>query len=134
MVYEMIITVDKGELLGKLRVNRDKHRTVFLDALEGYRKEAIRTLKTHIKALEEGRSPVVMINLNRPEDHTRDYDRVIGMLEMDKSPEFRLDAVTYGNYVNDDWRWKREWAKLSSSYANQSYTSNYGEIEDDGAY
>jgi hypothetical protein len=132
MAYEMIITVDKADLLVKLRENREKHRTVFLAALDGYKKQATEILKSHIRAIEEGRTPLLVISLARPEDHTRDYDRVIGMLEMDKSGEFRLDAVTYGNYVNDDWRWKREWARMSSSYARDSYTSNYGEIEDNG--
>ena len=130
MVYEMIVNVKKDELISVLKANRDRHRTVFLAALEGYRQEALRTLKEHIRAIEEGRTPAIVITLARPEDHTRDYDHVIGMLEMHQGDEFRLDGQTYRNYVGDDWSWKRQWAKLSSTYANQSYTVNYGEEED----
>ena len=131
MVYEMIIEVDKTALLTVLEENRRKHRTVFLAALEGYRKEAIRSLNAKVKALSEGRSPAIHIMLDRPEDHTHDYDRVIGMLKMDKSPTFRLDQITYGQYVNDDWSWKRHWAKMSSGYASQTYTDNYTVVDPD---
>lgn len=129
MGYEMIIEVDKAQLLEVLKENRTKHRTVFLAALDGYRKEAIHQLNARIKALSEGRAPKIYLILDRPEDHTRDYDRVIGMLEMDKSPTFRLDQMTYGQYVNDDWTWKRQWAKMSSSYAGDTYAENYHVVE-----
>jgi hypothetical protein len=135
--YEMIITVDKGELLAKLRENRDKHQTVFQAALEGFRREAIRVLRNHISMMEgAGLGTLVKIGsldvrLSRPEDHTRDYDRVIGMLEMDQGITFRLDQQTYRNYVDDDWTWKQSWSKLSLRYAPDSYTSNYGD-DDDG--
>jgi hypothetical protein len=134
MVYEMIVNVDKAELLGVLRVNRGKHRAVFLAALSGYREEAIRVLDEQIKMIEAGKSPAINLRLDRPEDHTKDYDRVIGMLEMDQSDVFRLDSATYSRYVDDDWTWKRQWAKLSSSYADQLYTQNYGAVDegDDG--
>jgi hypothetical protein len=133
MVYEMIVNVKKDELIAKLKENRDRHRTVFLAALEGYRAEAYRVLSSYIKQIEEGRTPVFSVGtlLSRPEDHTKDYDHVIGMLEMDQSDVFRLDQQTYRNYVGDDWSWKRQWAKLSSAYAGRSYTENYG-VDDDG--
>jgi hypothetical protein len=131
MGFEMIIEVDKTQLLSVLEENRVKHRTVFLAALEGYRKEAIRNLNAKVKALSEGRSPNIHIMLDRPEDHTRDYDRVIGMLKMDKAATFRLDQMTYGQYVNDDWSWKRQWAKMSSSYANEVYNNTYTVIDQD---
>jgi hypothetical protein len=131
MGYEMIIEVDKTDLLAVLKENRRKHRTVFLAALDGYRKEAVRQLNAKVKALSEGRAPAIHIMLDRPEDHTRDYDRVIGMLEMDKSPTFRLDQMTYGQYVTDDWTWKRQWAKMSSSYAGETYAANYTVNDDD---
>jgi hypothetical protein len=128
---EMIITVDKVDLLAKIRDNRGRHRTVFLAALEGYKQEALRTLRGHIKAIEAGKIPPVSFSLARPEDHTRDYDRVIGMLEMDQGVTFRLDQGAYQNYVDDDWTWKRQWSRLSSSYAPGEYSKNYTVVDDE---
>lgn len=129
--YEMIITVAKDELLAKIKDNRDKHRTVFLAALEGYKREAIRVFNAHIREIEEGKARAVSVSLTPPEDHTRDYDRVIGMLEMDQGDTFRLDQGTYQSYVDDDWMWKRQWSKLSSTYAPASYSRNYTVDDDD---
>ena len=131
MVYEMIINVDKSELLSVLEANRARHRTVFLAALDGYKKEALRVLRDQIKAIEAGKAPALHLILDRPEDHTRDYDRVIGMLKMDKYDTFRLDQDTFKKYVDDDWTWKRQWSKMSSNYAPASYTQNYKAVDDD---
>ncbi len=123
---EMMITVNKSALLEKMKDNRAKHRQVFLDSLEGYRKAAIAELETQVKNLQNGRTPVIRFTLSRPVDHTREYDRVIGMLEMDKGSEFSLDEQTYAQYVDDDWHWKRQWLRMSSSYAAGSTIANYG--------
>jgi hypothetical protein len=130
MAYQMLITVNKTDLLTILTRNRDKHRTVFEDSLKGYKQRMIDILQDEIRQLERGRIPDIRILYSRPEDHTRDYNRVIGMLEMDKNPEFTLDETTYRQYVDDDWSWKRQWAKMSNTYATQSYTSAYGEYDD----
>lgn len=124
------ITVKKDELLAVLESNLVKHRTVFEDALEGYRKHAIEVLNTKIAALKAGRQPAINIMLDRPEDHTRDYERVIGMVKADIGDTFELSEQDFGQYWHDDWNWKRQWAKLSSSYAAESYTTNYGGMPD----
>jgi hypothetical protein len=130
---ELTITVNKADLLAKMKENRDKHRQVFIDSLEGYRKALLDELEAHVKDLQNGKAPVIHIGLPRPTDHTREYDRVIGMLEMDKGSEFTLDETTYAQYVDDDWHWKRQWLRMSSSYAAGSTISNYGAdaLEDD---
>jgi hypothetical protein len=130
--YEMRITVSKQELLRVMKENRSKHRTVFLAALEGYRQEARRVLENELKRIADARRPhEIRILLAVPEDHTRDYDRVIGMLEMDTGDTFALDERTYAEYVTDDWGWKRAWASTASIYAAESYAANYGGADDD---
>lgn len=128
---ELTITVNKAELLAKMRENRTKHRKVFEDALQGYRTHAMEVLEEHLKDLEKGRIPEIRVTLVRPQDHTKDYDRVIGMLEMDKGSEFPLDEHTYARYVDDDWDWKRQWLRMSNHYAAGSTQAAYGVVEDD---
>lgn len=123
---EMTITVNKQDLLAKMQENRDRHHQVFLESLEGYRAVALNALEGQVKDLRDGRTPEIRIILARPEDHTREYDRVIGMLQMDKGSEFTLDEVTYARYVDDDWQWKRQWLRRMSEYAAGSTISNYG--------
>jgi len=121
----MEITVSKTDLLDILRANRAKHRETFEAALQGYAAEAKNLLEKHLESLRQGRTPAISIILDRPEDRTRDYSRVIGMLEMHQGDTFTLDETSYAQYVDDDWQWKRQWLKLSSAYAPESVTKNY---------
>lgn len=125
-MYEMIITVDKNELLAAMRANRDRHRTVFEAALAGYRDHVLEILEEHIAGLREGRTPETRIVVSRPEDHTRDYDRVLGMLSMHNGDTFELDEDTYARYVDDDWAWSRQWIAMSRSYAPEVTSASYG--------
>lgn len=122
----MIITVNKQDLLEKMLANRDRHHQVFLDSLVGYKNAALEIIEAQVKELQEGRTPDIRIILDRPVDHTREYDRIIGMLKMDKGSEFTLDERTYSQYVDDDWTWKRQWLRRMSDYAEGSSISNYG--------
>lgn len=124
-------TVKKNELLGILRENRDKHRSVFTAALDGYRAESRKLLEEHLQWLSEGRTPKIYIILSRPEDHTRDYDRIIKMLEMEVAETFTLTEDRFAQYVMDDWRWKRDWLKMSNRYASASTVQAYGVVQED---
>src|SRR5580698_9990020 len=103
------ITVKKDELLDVLNRNRAKHREVFDAALEGYRAHAIVVLEAKVRALSHGKQPEIRIMIERPEDHTRDYDRVIGMVNADQGDTFELSETDFAQYWEDDWSWKRQW-------------------------
>jgi hypothetical protein len=119
------ITVPKDELIQVIETNRDKHRTVFNEAMLGYAKEAETILQTYLNDIRMGKVRKIQIILDQPEDHTRDYDRVLGMLRMDIGDTFELDEQSYKQYVDDDWTWKRAWIDTSTQYAAASVYENY---------
>jgi hypothetical protein len=124
---EMKITVSKQQLLHTVKENRAKHRAVFLAALDGYRKEARRRLEEELKMLSAARAPgKITVILDQPQDHTRDYDRVIGMLDMHAGEMFTLGEKAYAQYVEDDWDWRRAWGQTVSAYTTD-YLETYGE-------
>jgi len=123
----METTVRKDELIAILRQNRDRHRGVFEAALHGYRERAAELLENKLEDLEAGRTPEIRILLSRPEDHTRDYDRTIKMLEMDTGDTFTLSEPNFARYVMDDWDWKRQWLRMSSQYAADATSREYGD-------
>lgn len=110
------VTVDKDELLTALQENREGHREIFEQALEGYRTRAIEILQGHINDIERGAVERVQVSLPRPEDHTKDYDRAIRMVEMSVDNEITLDEMDFQRYVLDDWNWKREFVATSAMY------------------
>ena len=48
----------------------------------------------------------IHVSLPVPEDHTRDYDRVIRMVEMHRGETLELDQEHFAQYVMDDWGWR----------------------------
>jgi len=129
------VTVKVDDLMAKIQDNRDKHRAVFEDALAGFKDAAVKALNERVEKIRTGKRGVnLYVSLAEPSDHTRDYDRVIGMLEMHKAAgndTITLAESDAARYVNDDWEWKRQWARLSNSYASKSYASKYGEYNED---
>ncbi len=53
-------------------------------------------------------------------DMTKEYDRVIKMLEMSVDTQIELSSSEFQNYVMDDWAWSDN-AKLS----NSTYTAKW---------
>jgi len=113
---ELTTLIPKDDLLYRLRANRDVHRALFLKALSGYRKKAIEELDAAIERIKGGSPKNVYVALRAPEDHTRDYDRVIEMIEMDVRSEIILSEDKFASYVQDDWTWKREFVASTTEY------------------
>lgn len=122
----METTVEKIDLLKILKENRGKHRGVFEAALEGYRKAVISRLVGHIQELRNGHYPETKIVVPIPADHTGDYDRTIKMLEMSIHSTYTLTDYEFGQFVMDDWDWKRQWVATNSVYAAAEIGKAYG--------
>jgi hypothetical protein len=110
------VTVKKAELLAAIRKNRDTHNTTFLSAQEGYRAQAIEELDRMLKDAREGKKIRRSVELVEPEEHTRDYDRVIRMLEMSTAEEIMITEKQFSQYVLDEWGWMRAFAQSTSRY------------------
>ena len=124
------IKVKKAELLAILEKNRDAHHGIFLEAQEGFRKVVISELEKHLKLARNGKQQIKQyMALPEPEDHTRDYERVISMLKMDLSDTVELSERDYAQYVQDDWAWKRQFLGTNRIYSAKaaSLADDFGE-------
>ncbi len=107
----------KKKLLEAIKGNRDQHQHVFEEALLGYKEKIIEVLEEN---LEDARTGVMIdetIYLQRPVNHTRDYDRVLMMLEMSDDETHELSEQEFAQYVMDDWSWKRQFLMTNSAYS-----------------
>ena len=111
------IKVKKEELLAKLKENKDTHRKIFLEAQEGYRTLVIEQLETMLSDARGGKKINRHLSLSEPTDQTRDYDRVIRMLEMSQDDVVELSEHDFAQYVLDDWSWKRNFLVSNSVYS-----------------
>jgi len=120
------VKVKKQDLLGKVKVNREKHISEYEEAVVGYKAAAIQEiergmnkLKRQVSELREGevvRLAAVSFNLQVPENHARDYDQVIEMLTMSVDEELSIRSDEFACYVMDNWEWKDDFVNVSNVY------------------
>lgn len=77
-----------------------------MKAQEGYREEVVAELDRMLSDARNGKPIKRAIALPEPIDHTRDYDRVIAMLEMSVDEDIELMSHEFDQYVLDNWQWK----------------------------
>lgn len=110
------VVVGKEELLAVLRQNRARHREVFLEAQEGFRKRAIAELDRSLADARAGNEVRLAVRLPEPEDHTDDYDREIRMLEMHQHAQVMIRAQLFDQIVMDRWGWSNTFNTTNSAY------------------
>jgi len=114
------IKVNKDKLITILKSNRDKHRQIFLEAVDGYRKRLLKELEDQVEQVKQGKHIDRIVHFPEPQDQTKDYERVIGMLEMSNDTEIELSEANYAQYVMDDWQWSREWLHNQQRYSTHA--------------
>lgn len=108
---------EKKELVSIVEDNRKEHRKIFEQAVKGYRKKVTKELEDHIERIKNGDLVYVSVHYPQPADHTRDYDRLLKMLDMTKDDKIPLSETQFAQYVLDDWDWKRQFLTTNSSYS-----------------
>jgi hypothetical protein len=67
-----------------------------------------------------------------PQDHSRDYDRAISMMQSSVFDEVRLSCEEYDAYVLNNWEWKQNFLDANAGYFNtmRSRQSVFGKRAD----
>lgn len=111
------VTLKRDELLESLSDNRKGHRQAFLDAQEGWKAIILNELETRLADARAGRRYSAAFHFPEPEDHTKDYDRVIRMVEMSVDDHLTISEHDFAQFVMDDWEWKANWTASNSRYS-----------------
>lgn len=112
------VKVNKSELLEALKKNKENHKKLFDEAQENFRKRIIEELDRRLADAKADRSVQLYIDLPEPEDHTKDYERVIKMVEMSQDEILEISREDFAQYVMDDWAWRRAWVANTLSYTS----------------
>lgn len=119
-----------GDLVEIIRANRETHHAIFEEAQVGYRKAVIKDLDERLREAREGKRILRAAIMREPEDHTRDYDRVLKMLDMCSESHVELNEDEFGQYVMDDWSWKRNFLFANSAYSTTATAALAEQNED----
>jgi hypothetical protein len=101
----------------KLTENRDQHQKCYLEARDGYLNEAQKRLDRAMQRLRDGEAIALHFDLHVPEDHTRDYDTVISMLEAHQQDTLELNSSEFRMFVEDEWDWSDHWLLSNAGYS-----------------
>ena len=118
------VKVSVERLLEILKVNKKRHSDAVNELMVAYREKVIEELDKALTAAREGKVIITDLNLVRPLNMTKYYDRAIGMLEMTVDTEIDIAQEEYSNYVLDKWHWSSSVLSSSSSYSTSSSTSS----------
>ena len=113
------IVVKKDHLLEVLRDNRYAHEATYNEAITAFREMAIEKLECFLEDVRAGGEVPDYLGLTEPVSHSEDYNRVIDMLTMDVADTVELDEQEFSQYVQDNWHWKRDFVRMSSTYIAQ---------------
>jgi NOL1/NOP2/fmu family ribosome biogenesis protein len=115
-----IIKVSRVKLLDTLKKNREVHAAEYELAEKGYWIKVEEALKANLKEIRKtGKTDLAGYwNLRGPENHTKDYDLVITMMEYSVEDVIELDQQRFQQYVMDNWSWS-----TSTKYVNNLYAS-----------
>jgi hypothetical protein len=113
------VTVKKDELLEAIRKNREAHHEAFMKAQTGYRVAVIEHLEKMLKDAREGASIKTVIDLETPCNYTKDYDRVIRMLEMSQADTITITEKQFSQYVLDEWGWSHVFERHIATYTGK---------------
>lgn len=119
-MYGMSIIADRQEVLTALRANRETHAQIVAEAREGYVAKAREALERRLGEIREGKVVALTFSLKPPQDHTRDYDTVIRMLEMHKDDIYALSAEQVRCFIEDRWDWTQEFLVGSAHYSKSA--------------
>lgn len=130
------IRVNRLELLDKIKENRDAHDTEYETSVVIYKDAVLKWLEDveaeaaeHVLLITNLEPHEVLANdtldmqfycpATTPFNKLKDYDRVIGMLEMCVDDTIELTVQEYNNYILDEWTWKSQF--ISGSLTNSTY-------------
>ena len=142
---ERTVTVNRNNLLEKLKANRDQHQKAYRESVAGYRQAALKKLKEKVARAQasildneamiaakierfDPENPlgdrVIVISqtdfsLEVPRDHTKSYDVAIQMAEWEVGENIELTQSQFQCFVMDDWDWKEKFQHLNVSYTQR---------------
>ena len=122
------IEVLKGRLVERLQENLENHKKNFKEAWAGYldaRSVAISRIgevatnadsnnRKDRKKLNEVYT--LFQNLDVPQDHSKDYEQALGLMEWEVSDKLELSIQDFEYFINDNWNWTGKFRRTMSSY------------------
>lgn len=112
------VRVKKDDLIETVTRHRDEHVAIFKEAITAWARVLRDGLVAANNAAGDGSDSVrVVVNNPRPYNHTKDYDRIIRMLDLSVDDVIDLNETEFACIMMDDWSWQRDFLLIASRYS-----------------
>lgn len=112
---ERKITVNKKNLIDRIKKNRENHIIDYDKAVIAYKKEANKQLNNLLDKVNKGEMGI-KLNLNTPINSSVDYDHLIEMFEWEVNDEVELDYSEFKRYIQDQTDFAVRAKLMNASY------------------
>lgn len=120
-IRQRSVNVSRVELLAKLKANLELHRAEYKEALVEFHARLLEDLKlAHKKASKVENVEQLKgfrFNVAFPQNHEKDYEEVIEMLEMSVDEHINLDSESFKAYIKNEWQWQASFTAAKMAYA-----------------
>ncbi len=113
------VTVDRQDLLARVKANREQHEKDVKQAKEDYLEARVKETNEWLGLLNEGESAPWTSTVAHVRSNLDDYDQAVAMLEMSVDERITLEAHEFTQLVLDKWGWKAQFDSARTS--NSSY-------------
>lgn len=113
------VKVERAELLGIVRANKEKHITDFNEAVEDYKAAVLKLATANLKlAKTADLNNISQIKglPTRPSSYADSYTRAIRMLELSVEDVIELGEDVFNQLVLDEWHWKNSFTASAALY------------------
>lgn len=134
------MAVQRLQLLGKLKENRERHKNLYEEMCKGYMvlvEEANEVFQVMLKEEFEKKPPQDVDHTKiyrqafqhavRPREHLSDYDETIEMLEWLQEEVVRISLNQFRSWVRDEWDWQANFVQEGQLpiLSSVKYTSKF---------
>lgn len=116
---ESKVTIKRQELLEAIKTNRAQHKKDYEQAYIGFKIAAEEKMVEHLNTIRTSGEVKLSISLAVPQDHSKEYDVIIKMLEMSTADEISVSQSQFTQYVMDDWNWKAGFVGTTALYGKK---------------
>lgn len=113
------VKMDKAELLAIVRENKEKHIREYNEAVEDYKKAAVKLAQENLELANTGdldKISKIKAMPSKPTSYEDSYTRAIRMLELSVESIIEIEEQIFNQLVLDEWQWKHNFAVASALY------------------
>lgn len=109
------VNVDRLQLIAALQAGLETHKVEYAEATKDYEKAVVKFLEEATERAKRRNFTDLVLRLQKPENHVKDYTNVIELLEVSVDETIQLDSEAFRAYYKGEWNWKASFGASASA-------------------